>query len=512
MKEYLKIRHYPKIVITVCLIAFLIGLINGCDLTETTYSNPSVKDFYKNKTEAQVALNGVYSTFWGVYKDHTWLDVTDVPGGVLVDENQSVWNTFDWTISEDNFKSIWNNLYSGINKANTLLDRIKKSDISDDVKANISGQAKFLRALSYFDLVKLFGGVPLYEHGTTNLKNADKSRSSADSVYEQIVKDLKDAADALSPYSESDHEAGKATSGAAKALLAQVYAQQQKWSKAASTAKEVINSSHFGLLKDYNNIFDGADDVNKEQIFSIMHGNNGPITSNETNHNVLEFGPPKITLKDGTHIQFLADQRSVVWSVDENLFNQASQTYRKWQTMRKKMPYYFIVNPLKYVQDTVALNKPYVVKFLNVDKNTAEAKKGVNTPIVRYSNVLLIYAEALNMANNSPTAAAYTAINKVRARARGVGTGHEQSKNVYSPLSGLSQKQFTDSVLTEEAREFVGEGHRRAELLRHGRFIKDAQKRGISDAQKYKKLYPIPFEEIQRNDNLKQNPGYSGSQ
>src|SRR5699024_1581415 len=155
---------------------------------------------------------------------------------------------------------------------NTLMDRLKKSDISDDAKANISGQAKFLRALSYFDLVKLFGGVPLYVHGTTGLKNANKPRSSADSVYIQIEKDLKDAAQKLSPYSESEHSAGKATSGAAKALLVQVLAQQQKWSKAANMGKKVIDSGHFSLLKDYNDIFNGSNTVNEEQIFSITHG------------------------------------------------------------------------------------------------------------------------------------------------------------------------------------------------------------------------------------------------
>ena len=134
----------------------------------------------------------------------------------------------------------------------------------------------------------------------------------------------------------------------------------------------------------------------------------------------------------------------------------------------------------------------------------------MGTPIIRYSDVLLTYAEALNEANHGPTQEAYDAINKVRARARGVGTNHEQPQSVYPPLSGLSEQAFRDSVLVEEKREFAGEGHRRLDLLRHNLFILNAKKRGVN-AQDYEKLYPIPSEEINRNPNLKQNPGYTAN-
>src|SRR5699024_6670640 len=118
----------------------------------------------------------------------------------------------------------WNRLYTSINRANTLLDGIKRSNIPDSSLASIKGQAKFLRALSYFDLVKLFGGVPLQLHGTTDSTKVNKPRSPAKKVYQQIEKDLQSAAEALSPYDENAHKAGKATSGAAWALLAKVYA------------------------------------------------------------------------------------------------------------------------------------------------------------------------------------------------------------------------------------------------------------------------------------------------
>lgn len=485
----------------------LIGLTSGCDLTPINYSNASINSFYKNKKESQLALNGVYQVFWNIYKNSKWEDLTDVTGGLLTHPNPGQYDNFAWTNDDEHAFQLWQPFYVAINRANTLLDNLENSDISDNAKADISGQAKFLRALSYFDLVKLFGGVPLYFHGTRGLKNAFKPQASVDEVYKQIESDLQDAIQALSPYSESDHEAGKATSGAARALLAMVYAQQQEWSKAASTAKKVIESNHFELMDDYNDVFNASPSMNKEQIFSIQHGNGVGAGSNSANHNVKQFSPATTTLSDGTNVSFYKSPQSAVWYVNKSFFNKAPNTYRKSQTMRNKMPYYYVTGTTNIVNKTVSLNHPYVVKFNVLDEGTGRLKSGVNTPIIRYSNILLIYAEALNEVNGGPTPAAYNAINKVRARARGTKTSQPQPQSAYPPLSGLSQDQFRDAVLTEMAREFIGEGKRRAELLRHGLFIKKAQERGIN-AQDYQKLYPIPHEAIETNKNLTQNPGY----
>ncbi len=486
------------------------GLIfSGCSdvLNEHDYSSVPVKKFYKNTREAQLALNGVYQTFWNVYKDNIWYDLTAVPGGTLISNGKpNQYDKFAWTVSDSHLQSEWERLYTSINRANTLLDGLKKSDIPDSASASIMGQAKFLRALSYFDLVQLFGGVPLQLHGTTDSTNVDKPRSSAKEIYQRIEQDLQNSAKELSPYDESAHQAGKATSGAARALLAKVYAQQQNWTEAASTAKKVMDMGVFGLDKDYEHVLDPAYNNNKAAIFSIQHGQGGP-NSNLANHNVFQFGPPQTTLKNGTNIEFFHISRTVLWQVDSTFFARAPDTYRKWQTMRKKMPFYYKVGSNKLIRDTVALRDPYIVKYYHLNVKTGDLMTNVNTPIIRYSDVLLTYAEATNEANGGPTPAAYQAINKVRARARGVGTNHQQPKSIYPPLSGLNQGQFRDSVLVEEAREFIGEGHRRADLLRHNRFISNAQKRGI-DAKKYQKLYPIPTEEIGRNGNLKQNPGY----
>ncbi|HEX8676696.1 MAG TPA: RagB/SusD family nutrient uptake outer membrane protein, partial [Segetibacter sp.] len=134
-------------------------------------------------------------------------------------------------------------------------------------------------------------------------------------------------------------------------------------------------------------------------------------------------------------------------------------------------------------------------------------REGVNFPLIRYADVLLAYAEALNEANG-PTQAAYDAINMVRRRARAVGTPYEQPESVYSDLINLNQEQFRDALLAEYAAEFAGEGHYRYDLLRHDRLITNAKALGITAAEEKHKLFPIPAIQLSRNPDLEQNTGY----
>ncbi|HKK46008.1 MAG TPA: RagB/SusD family nutrient uptake outer membrane protein [Balneolaceae bacterium] len=496
-----------KSITSLLLIVLMIGAY-GCKLNETPYSTVASNDFYKNQDQAQVALNGVYARFWWgvVNEDNIYLN--ENPTGILqAYQNPNDFDNFSWTPSDGNLQDVWSVGYDAINRANTLLDNLQNSKIPSSAKNNIAGQAKFLRALVYFKMVTLWGGVPLYKHATTSLKNVNKPRTSADSIYAFIESDLNSAIDDLSPYSESDHQQGKVTSGAAMALLAKVYAQQQKWPEAAAECKKVMDLNEFGLMPDYHNVFNPADNNNKEMIFSIQHLQGGH-TSAKRNSFPFSFGPADQSTSKGEVHFYNVGRGYVYWQADTTYFNNTPDTYRKSQTMRETMPYYYASGSSNLVNQQVTLNRPFVVKYYYLDKNSGNLETNMGTPIIRYSDVLLTYAESLNEANNGPTPAAYDAINKVRARARGEGTSHAQPQSTYPPLSGLSQSAFRDSVLAEEAREFEGEGHRRLDLLRHDRFISDAKKRGVSAAQDYRKLYPIPSEEINRNSNLKQNSGY----
>ncbi len=507
------------------LLIIVVLAFSGCrpTLDESIYSQVAVDEFYKTEDQAQLALNGVYNQLWNdPYRDGQWITLGDVTAGTLTGGGSAngsgdrsgitnEWNTYTWTSDAIELITGWNIFYTAINWDNTLIDKLELSSIPSASKARIDGQAKFLRAFFYFNLVRMFGGVPLYVHGTTDLSEASKPRNTADEVYTQIISDLQQAQTELSPFSSSDQAVGRATSGAATALLAKVYLQQRNWQKAAEEAKKVMDMNVYGLLNDYENILNPDFQYGKEQIFFVQHGGNANSNSQQFQTRMIYlFGPPAMTLPDGTNIQFHTLKDLVIFQARKEFFNSTPDTYRKWWTMRDKMPYYYKngVSPANLVMDTVKLYAPFLTKYHRINFATGTLKEGVNDPLIRYSDVLLMYAEAINESTGGPTPEAYDAINSVRRRARAAGTPFEQPASIYPDLANLNQGQFRDSVLIEYAREFVGEGHYRYDLLRHDRLISNAQKLGITAAADKHVLFPIPAIQISRNSKLEQNPGY----
>lgn len=506
--------------ISLCI---LLTAAAGCRnaLDEQLFSQVAVDDFYKTADQAQLALNGVYGRLWDdTYRDGQWATLGDVTAGILSGGGSAngsgdrsgiptEWTTFTWTSDAIELVTAWSYYYGAINRANALIDKLEKSDLPANVKARVDGEGRFLRAFYYFNLVRIFGGVPLQVHSTTDLSEAYKPRNTAAEVYEQITSDLQQAVTGMSSYNESDHSAGKATSAAATALLAKVYLQQRKWEQAAIEAKKVMDMGVFDLFSDYEQVLNPDDHNGKEHIFSIQHGGNANNTSQlYSTRMIYLFGPPAMSLPNGANIQFHVLKDLVIFQVRKSFFNATPDTYRKWWSIRDRMPYYFRNGVKELVNDTVPMYAPFVVKFHRVDLNTGYLREGVDYPLIRYADMLLAYAEAVNEASGGPTTAAYEAINKVRRRARAAGTPNEQPEYVYPDLAGLSQAQFRDSLLVEYAREFIGEGHYRWDLLRHDRLITNARQLGITAASEKHVLFPVPKEQISRNPALEQNKGY----
>ncbi|MDB5246606.1 MAG: hypothetical protein JWQ40_1000 [Segetibacter sp.] len=497
----------------------------GCSkkLEEKVYSQVPVDQFYKTEDQAQLALNGVYSrALWNdPYRDAQVITLGDVTAGLLIGGGSAngsgdrsgisnEWNTYSWTPDAIELTSVWNFTFETINMANTLTDKLETSAIPASSKAKISGQAKFLRAFHYFNLVRMFGGVPLHVHGTSDLSEAYKARNTPEEVYAQIIIDLQQAQTEMAPFNASDQANGRATSAAATALLAKVYLQQRNWQKAAEEAKKVIDLNYFTLMADYENINNPDFQNGRENLFSIQHGGNANSSSQQYQTRMIYlYGPPAQTLPGGQNIQFHTLKDLVIFQARKEFFNSTPNTYRKWWTMRDRMPYYYKggVSAANLVMDTVKMYAPFVTKFHRINLSTGALREGVNFPLIRYSDVLLAYAEALNEANG-PSQAAYNAINTVRRRARAVGTPMAQPETVYPDLSNLSKDQFRDAILTEYANEFVGEGHFRYDLLRHDRLITTVKALGITAAADKHKLFPIPGIQMSRNKSLVQNPGY----
>jgi len=488
--------------------ALLLASCSGA-LDEELLSTQELGEFYKNKEEGELALAGVYSVFWTeyIYKDAYYVQLGDLPGETLSSLSQK--NTYDlfvWTKSDSRLQNLWSGCYLGISRANTLIEKIELSGVAPADKNNIIGQAKFLRALLYFNLVKTFGGVPLHLKATSDLSEVAKPRSTQQETYSQIIEDLKDAESKLDPFNQAKHAAGYATVGSAKALLAKVYLQNRQWDQAAAKAKEVIDLNVYSLFRDYTDIWDPAKKNGTEQIFSLQHNNGGDNNSNFGEHGVYYFAPNGFTLPSGVGIQFSKDGSSTV-EVDKKFFESLPDNYRKWCSIRNKMPRYFIVGTTTLVEDTVQTPNVYVTKYYFPDFKTGYLQTGVNLTLLRYSDVLLTYAEALNE-SKGPTPEAYQAINLVRQRARAVGTPKEQPASIYPDLSGLSKEMFRSAVLAERAIEFIGEGERRNDLNRHDLLLKTANADGVMVSKPGYVLYPIPDVEISRNPLLKQNADY----
>jgi hypothetical protein len=408
---------------------------------------------------------------------------------------------------------MWSGSYLGINRANTLIDRLEGSALSDNIKNTYIGQAKFLRALLYFNLVKAYGGVPLHIKGTFNTSGTALPRSTEAETYAQIISDLTDAEVRLAPFNPTHQKAGKATLGSAKGLLAKVYLQMGNWSAAATKAKEVMDMGVYELYKDYKEIWDPSPSLENgsEHLFSAQHINGGDNTTNLGNHTVFRFVPqPRKHPVSGVDIRWSSEGGSSMGEVNKAFFDATPNTYRKWWSMRDRMPFYWRVSNGAFVTgDTVALLQPVVTKHYQIDLGTGFLKTGLNTTILRFSDILLTYAEAVNEADGSASAEAYEALNRVRRRARAVGTAFAQPEAVYPDIAAgsLNKEQFRDAILLERAREFVGEGERRHDLNRHGLFLTNARSRGLNPPDGYE-LFPIHFSHILLNPLIEQNDPY----
>jgi hypothetical protein len=401
----------------------------------------------------------------------------------------------------------WKQIYLGINRTNIAIDNIPNIGGGDPaLRARLVNEAKFLRALLYFNAVRLWGDVPLVLHEAEELKNEvlKVGRTDKETVYAQIISDLTDALALPAVYTDADK--GRATSGAAKALLADVYLTRKEWKKARETAEDIItNANTYGykLVDNFGDLFTKPDKKNgPEHVFSVQfeNGQSGTVGSTgNTLTSVSYFGPVPIEPADIPASDAIGYDRFVV---NEQLVDSRrnvsyiKQTFKidpaTGQPVLHTFPRALFI---KYVSD---ITKPY----------TARGADPVNFPLIRYAEVLLIYAEALNEEKNGPTTEAYEAINQVRRRAFGKLPVTNPAPEV--DLSSLDKAGFQKAIQDERLFEFVQEGKRWFDLVRWDILVQEVSKVPFKSAVSARNnLYPIPQDQRNLNpDGLWQNPGY----
>jgi hypothetical protein len=371
----------------------------------------------------------------------------------------------------------WTQHYRGINWANVAIDKVSAMQLDTTTKNRLVRESKFIRALLYFNLVRLFGGVPLVLHQAATINETTVERTPVDGVYKQIIADLTDAEKLPASYSGND--IGRATSGAAKTLLAKVYLTRKDWKNAISKSLEVINGPYgYGLFDNYADVFDKSAKNGKEHIFSVQFLSNSG--ANNSRDRIMTdvfsgFGtkiPPDLPADSSLYKSFAATDTRKAVTYFSTLVNPATG-----------LPFQF-----KYLG---------LRKFVDTTQFLTPVESGINFPVLRYADVLLTYAEALNE-DQGPTGAAYGAINQVRRRAK-----------VADIPAGLSQSAFRNAVYQERRFEFVQEGHRWFDLVRTGRLVASVKtvkaKLAVSDRNN---LFPIPQAEIDVNPKVTQNSGW----
>jgi hypothetical protein len=448
------------------------------------------------------AVNSVYSQtvwvyFYYFYESDMASDDALASPNFGTDGHQLASYTFDPTLwSIDN---VWTNAYITINRANIVLDRVPPI-VMDTVQRNrVLGEAHYLRALMNFELVRLFGDVPLIQHEAKSVADAQVARSPAAQVYASIISDLQSAAATL-PASYSGSDLGRATSGAALSLLAKVYLNQKDYNNAAKYAGQVITSGRYSLNANWlDNFKISREFISPESIFEINYGAPeqtagvvGSIFTLFTLPSGFKGGDAYGLIQVNPQLMALyaaGDQRGAGATYMTSPYTDAMGRTSTWGVPNGAAFH-------KWLDET------------NTKDMTARSwqQQPNNWIIQRYADVLLIYAEAVNAGGTATAGSADAALNQVRSRA-GIPT-----------VTGLSAAALSDSIRVERRRELAFEGQRWFDLSRWGVLdatirAKTAQMQALQPGETTvhgvtSSLYPIPNGQINNNNLLTQNPGW----
>ncbi|MDY9918467.1 MAG: RagB/SusD family nutrient uptake outer membrane protein [Proteiniphilum sp.] len=493
---------------------------------ETSITSPS---FYKTMDHFDQALNATYTGLRNIAVNGMFMDEmrSDNAFYTIYYGDRGPYNAYekpclfiDDEVSANSgpIRDRWTVNYQNIAKANTIIDRLDASELSDAEKAKVRAEALFLRAFYYFDLVKCFGGVPLNLHEVTSSEEAFLPRSSVEECYTQILSDLNSAIDVGLPIPARfpNDNTGRATMGAARMLRA--YVNMTKPSPDYTTAEIdliEITKMNYKLLSSYEDVFNPQNKNHEEMIFDVQYTEDG--STNQYSVFAWRFAPKCSNLIDmmgvggsnyaGTSGGWVVPTKEMVDSYesgDTRLptsivvvegYSEGDNFY--FEQIREAKDY--VVPPGKDYRYMVNkyFNPPY----------TYSLRANENFPIYRYAGALLLLSECLVRQGKGSEALPF--INQVRARAG---------------ISALSNVTLED-VANEMRHELAYENHRWSDLKRtglvkevmtaHGERIKDlhpwvraTNNDGCFIIDDFRMIYAIPTREIDINNLLEQNPGY----
>lgn len=481
-------------------------MMGSCtDMDLIPESNLSPENFFKSEEDAAAAVYGTYATFaendiynqfWEVLQSQGTDDSEWGGGRTTNNLDKNALDKFEFDGNTNLVYSVWVRHYVAVNRANFAIENISKMGdglIKPEAKSRLIGEAKFLRALAYFNLVRTYGGVPLVLKETTSLDGLEVPRNSLDECYAQIITDLQDAKAVLPVVTEiPTGYLGRATKGSASALLAKVYLTREDYQNVVKETAETMQMG-YKLWENYADNFDLEKQNGQESVFEIQYKRNTPGVLG-SNYNGF-YRPPFVNINGWTGYG------------DNPVTRNHYECYEEGDLRRDVNVRLYTLE--EYPNMSTNYEFPcYVNKFLDFSPLAIRSQGSENNyPVLRYSDVYLMRAEALNALNPSD-AEAYENLNIIRRRAFG------KDMNTASDIDikpGLSKEAFLDVILLERRREFAFEGQRRFDLLRTHK-LKEAmmaQNPTIASVIEDKHyLLPIPVTEMDANKLLEQNPGW----
>ncbi|WP_128546193.1 RagB/SusD family nutrient uptake outer membrane protein [Larkinella soli] len=467
-------------------------LLAGCRndfLEKQPLSAVTPDNFYRTADDALRAVNAAYRPLMSSGVGQFGIDrYGNYMGGDAVSAGDDAnWVQIqNFTVTSDNaaIRNTWNAFYQTIFRANLVLDRVPAITMDATLKNRILGEAAFLRAISYHYLILLFGDVPLITRPQFDPGEFLVPRTPAEQVYTQIIQDLQTAEKSL-PLTYGAADLGRATQGAAKAFLAKVYLYRKQWPEAAAKAKEVIDSKVYGLFDRYFDNFELTTENGKESIFEVQYASFLGGLGNQTNNYDAPRGSG-FTLDGG--YGYGSPTQSFVSSFPAADPRLGYSVFRQGDVFQG-IPYSPATSPTGYSPRKYVVGKGAAIGKSDDPKNFI---------LMRYADLLLMYAEALN--ESGKTAEAAAPINQVRAR---------KDVNMPPVAAGLTQAQMRQTIKDERRVELGLEGHRWFDLLRWGdaaAFLKSIGKTSYREG--VSERFPIPQAERDINPNLTQNPGY----
>lgn len=501
----------------------LIGLAVGCNEKSLDQLNPNAvttDSYFQTDVQIKSAINGVYAALqstnlvareWFFTNDLRSDDVAAGGGQLETPRNQLLLGVH----STDNalVSSVWTGAYRVIHRANVVIDKASASKtLTAAVATQAVGEAKFLRAWSYFELVSMWGGVPLYKNYVTSVAGSLPRSSEAD-VYAFIAADLKAAQDAL-PATYDAANQGRATKGAAQMLLARVYLQQGDYANAKTELQKVISSGMYALVDEYNDNFIEETEFNKESIWEVNFLPSGGTFNWNGDADGASAGEETVRTQEYSGIGW----RNIIPSNSLLAeFEKTSKGDAKTDPRYAKSVYTTgdkFNNGQTILTDDVQNGNSSTVdgkvqkiswrKFTLMYKAGVSTTGGINQRIMRYAETLLSMAECENELGNLNSAVTY--LNMIRNRPSVAMPVYPTAKY---PVS--TKDQVFDAIVHERRVELNGEEIRNRDILRWRKLGK-LKTEPLSYFQKGKhELLPIPQQEIDNNPNIGvkgQNPGY----